>query len=65
MRGNNVNVEEGKRKTEENIELMRMKKFRKRRKMENRLNAHEEKMRNLREKLKRKLKKGKHQKTKC
>lgn len=60
-----MNVEEGKRKTEENIELMRMKKFRKRRKMENRLNAHEEKMRNLREKLKRKLKKGKHQKTKC
>lgn len=57
MRGNNVNVEEGKRKTEENIELMRMKKFRKRRKVENRLNAHEEKMRNLREMLKRKLKK--------
>lgn len=60
-----MNVEEGKRKTEENIELMRMKKFRKRRKMEKRLNAREEKMRNLREMLKRKLKKGKHQKTKC
>lgn len=52
-----MNVEEGKRKTEENIELMRMKKFRKRRKMEKRLNAREEKMRNLREMLKRKLKK--------